>query len=118
MARFELKRWNPDAAQTLTQRRAGSWLRIAVDATTAAARNLAPVRTGRLQRSIAARPVERLGGGLKAGVRASAPYALWVEIGTRHTRPRPYLRPALGTVLALGGLLIERARGEHPEDGR
>jgi HK97 gp10 family phage protein len=49
-----------------------------------------PVDTGRLMRSIA---VDVAGSVLTA--RAGAPYASFVEQGTRYMKPQPFLRPAV-----------------------
>ncbi len=54
------------------------------------ARELAPVRTGRLRDSIR---ISRARRG-EAIVEATAPYAGYVEYGTRYMKPRPYMRPA------------------------
>lgn len=56
-----------------------------------AARSFAPRRTGRLASSIS--PQRRPGGGGRAVV--SAPYAGYVEYGTRHMRGRHYLKRAV-----------------------
>jgi HK97 gp10 family phage protein len=56
----------------------------------ALAKQLAPVRTGRLSGSIYAKIQEWV-----AEIGAEATYALFVEFGTRHMRARPYLYPAL-----------------------
>ena len=55
-----------------------------------AAKGKAPVRTGYLQSSIYSTVKEWV-----AEVGAEATYALFVELGTRHMRARPYLYPAL-----------------------
>lgn len=54
------------------------------------ARQLCPVRTGRLRASISA---EQQAAGAK--VVAAAPYAAAVEFGTRDAPAQPFLRPAL-----------------------
>jgi len=66
------------------------------------ARALAPVRTGRLRSSI-----ELLLTSFPLGfdVSATAPYAGFVEFGTRRMAPRPYMRPALDSHI----FQIERA---------
>lgn len=51
------------------------------------ARRLAPVDTGALRSSIAAVPSE-------GRVEARSDHAVYVELGTRHMRAQPYLRPA------------------------
>jgi HK97 gp10 family phage protein len=55
-----------------------------------AAKGKAPVRTGYLQSSIYSTVKDWV-----AEVGAEATYALFVELGTRHMRARPYLYPAL-----------------------
>jgi len=55
------------------------------------AKSLAPVRTGFLRNSIHA----ELPGGPMAYVKAYAPYAHYVEYGTRRMHARPYMRPAV-----------------------
>lgn len=55
------------------------------------ARRAAPVRTGRLRSSIRVAKVDRD----RAVIEAGAPYAGYVELGTRYMRAQPYLRPAL-----------------------
>jgi len=56
----------------------------------ALARQLVPVRTGRLRSSIYAKIREWV-----AEIGAEAAYALFVELGTRYMRARPYLYPAI-----------------------
>lgn len=58
------------------------------------ARGRAPVRTGRLRESIFAR---QTGKGTLSVV-AGAPYASFVEYGTRRMKARPFLRPAMAEV--------------------
>lgn len=55
------------------------------------AREIVPVRTGRLRNSIYWRKTGFLG----FEVGATMPYAGFVEYGTRYMRARPYLRPAM-----------------------
>jgi len=54
------------------------------------ARQLVPVKTGRLRGSIFTRVHEWV-----ANIGAEAPYAMFIEFGTRHVQARPYLYPAL-----------------------
>lgn len=54
----------------------------------------APVRTGALRDSIACDDAAWEGDTAAAAVTASAPYALFVELGTSRARPQPFLRPA------------------------
>ena len=61
------------------------------DSVASDAARFAPVRTGRLRASIEPGDVE----GDSVKVWARAPYAGYVEQGTRHMAPQPYLRPAL-----------------------
>ena len=49
------------------------------------------VQTGFLVRKITTEKIGRLA--YKVGV--NVPYGLYLELGTRHIRPRPWLRPAL-----------------------
>lgn len=56
----------------------------------AEARTRAPVRTGELRDSIT---VQEGDGGVQ--VVAAAPYAAYVELGTRHMPAEPYLMPSL-----------------------
>lgn len=55
----------------------------------------APVDTGELMQSIRARPINET----TWRVSAHAPHALYVEFGTYKTRPQPFLRPAVASVL-------------------
>lgn len=54
------------------------------------AQSLAPVRTGRLRASISFQQT----GATSGALRASAPYAGYVEHGTRDTRAQPFLEEA------------------------
>jgi len=54
------------------------------------AKQLAPVRTGRLRSSIYAKIQEWV-----AEIGAEATYAMFVEFGTRYMHARPYLYPAI-----------------------
>ena len=56
----------------------------------ALARQLVPVRTGHLRSTIYAKIQEWV-----AEIGAEATYALFVELGTRYMRARPYLYPAI-----------------------
>jgi len=56
----------------------------------ALARRIVPVRTGHLRSSIFAKIEEWV-----AQIGAEATYALFVELGTRYMRARPYLFPAI-----------------------
>ena len=92
--RFRLVRWQPGPAIIQVDDRARIWLVLASVHAALAARERAPVRTGRLRRSIVPLPLQRDRGRLWTAVWASAPYALWVEIGTRRMAAQPFLRPA------------------------
>lgn len=56
----------------------------------ASARRIVPVRTGHLRGSIFAKIKEWV-----AEIGAEATYAMFVELGTRYMRARPYLYPAI-----------------------
>jgi len=56
----------------------------------ALAKQLVPVRTGYLRSTIYAKIQEWV-----AEIGAEAPYALFVEFGTRHMQAQPYLYPAI-----------------------
>ena len=67
-------------------------LRAGAQRVLADARKGAPVRTGRLRRSLT---VQKVGGEYRVGWDPSvAPYGLFVEMGTNDTRAQPHLRPA------------------------
>ena len=59
------------------------------------ASRIAPRRTGRLAGSIRSYIVNDF----RARVEAGAPYALFVELGTRRMAAQPYLRPALARIV-------------------
>jgi HK97 gp10 family phage protein len=80
MGRFD------SAMQRHVHRQLASW---AADVK-ALARQLVPVRTGHLRSTIYAKIREWV-----AEIGAEATYALFVELGTRHMRARPYLYPAI-----------------------
>lgn len=61
------------------------------------ARADAPVDTGRLRSSITSEM-----DGDTAIVRATAPYAVYVELGTSRAPAQPYLKPALYTKRSVG----------------
>jgi HK97 gp10 family phage protein len=62
----------------------------------ARAKELAPVRTGTLRRSIHSIFED---GGLRGIVGPSVDYGAPVELGTRHMAARPYMRPSAALVL-------------------
>ncbi len=59
----------------------------------ATARALAPVESGGLRGSIFGQ-VHRGGGSVAGSVTASAPHAMYVEMGTSNTPAQPFLHPA------------------------
>ena len=61
----------------------------------ARAKELCPVRTGRLRDSIRAEVTEIAGDVLRAEVGTDVPYAAAVEMGTRRSAAQPFLFPAL-----------------------
>lgn len=110
--RFELTRWEPAPALNDMHARADRFLTRAAQFGTQIARLHAPVRTGRLRSSILPLPVRTNQQGRRSGgIWAQAPYALWVEIGTRRMAAQPYLRPALDQIRATAnGLLLTISR--------
>ena len=77
----------------------------------ALARQLVPVRTGHLQRSIYATIKEWV-----VNIGAEAAYALFVELGTRYMKAQPYLYPAIQEYLPMLEQIIleaiDRAKSE------
>ena len=77
----------------------------------ALARQLVPVKTGHLRRSIYAKISEWV-----TEVGAEATYAMFVELGTRYMRARPFIYPAVQECLpqleAIIGEAIETAKRE------
>ncbi len=70
----------------------------------ARAQQLAPIRTGQLRASIGY--VYRQNDHTLQ-IYADAMYAIFVEYGTRHMRPQPYIRPALLEAGRLAGIDLE-----------
>jgi HK97 gp10 family phage protein len=66
----------------------------------ARAKELAPVRTGNLRRSIHSELASVSTESALAKVGTNVEYAPYVEYGTRRMSPRPYLRPAFDTAKA------------------
>ena len=66
------------------------------DRIVALARQIVPVKTGRLQQSIDVKELKP--SELTVTVGASAPYAGFVEYGTSRMAERPYMRPAIDAV--------------------
>ena len=64
---------------------------VLADMTTARAKQIVPVRTGTLQRSIETRRL----GPCKYAVETVVEYAPLVEFGTMYMRAQPFMRPAL-----------------------
>jgi len=59
------------------------------------AREVVPVRTGRLRDSIVAETPIMSGDEIKCVISANTEYAIYVEMGTKKMKARPYLKPAL-----------------------
>ena len=59
------------------------------------ARQLVPVKTGRLRDSIVAETPTMSGDEIRCVISASTTYALFVELGTWKMKARPYLKPSL-----------------------
>lgn len=72
----------------------GRWLLTAATNVEGRAKHACPVDTGRLRASIT-HTIGRDGDGLFADVGTDVEYGPYVEFGTRHQRPQPFLRPAL-----------------------
>ena len=66
------------------------------------AKNIVPVKTGRLQRSIRVMSLQ----GNSVFVGTSFPYAGYVEFGTIYNRPQPYIRPAMAITSKIMGKKI------------
>lgn len=83
----------------------------------ARARQLAPVRTGRLRSSIdfvvAGEGPERR----TLSIQALVPYAIYQEFGTRFMAPHPYIRPALNEIGRIWGADIEMMFGATSSRG-
>lgn len=62
------------------------------------AQRFAPVDTGRLRAGIHAEDPEETAAGWSVRVVSDAEYSIYVELGTRNMRARPFLRPALWKV--------------------
>lgn len=62
------------------------------------ARQLCPVLTGDLRRSLRLQPATRGATGPSGAVVAGSDHAIYVEMGTRRMRAEPFLRPALEAV--------------------
>lgn len=83
------------------------------------ARQLAPVRTGRLRRSIqgGAKQNRNSRGQFQSGwyvtVGSDVEYAQFVEQGTRYMQAQPYLEPALNAVMPRAQAIIAAAIAEH-----
>lgn len=71
------------------------------------AKELAPVRTGTLRRSITS-DVQQLGNRVVAVVGTNVRYAPYVELGTRRKVARPYLKPALAQKAAQALAIIKQ----------
>lgn len=79
----------------------------------AAARRKVPVRTGYLQSTIYAKVKEWI-----VEVGAEAAYAMYVELGTRYMRARPYLYPAIQEYLPkLEAIISEAIEAAKQEAG-
>lgn len=112
----EMKRKLRDISNEVGGRKAQAALRLAAAPIVNRAKELAPVRTGTLRRSIA---VEDGPGELEVSIGTDVEYAIFQEFGTVHMAARPFLRPALeqegpafGKELAsiLGNLMEAAAR--------
>ena len=59
------------------------------------ARQIVPVKTGRLRDSIVTETPVMSGNEIKCVISANTYYAIYVECGTSRMKSRPYLKPAL-----------------------
>jgi HK97 gp10 family phage protein len=94
---METIRFYPDALAQLLESTSGPVAKDLLRRTIkveSAAKRLCPVDTGRLRSSIT-HSVERDAKGLAGIVGTDVEYGIHVELGTRRSRPQPYLRPAL-----------------------
>lgn len=82
------------AADRTAAAQAGRLVRETAADVTATAKQLAPVRTGNLRRSIT-HQVNNVPGGIEAVVGTSVEYAHFLERGTSRMAPRAFLGPAL-----------------------
>jgi HK97 gp10 family phage protein len=80
-----MQRFDSDM-QSHVHRQLASW----AETVKASAKQLAPVRTGHLRNSVYSKISEWV-----AEIGSEAAYALFVELGTRRTRARPYFFPAV-----------------------
>jgi HK97 gp10 family phage protein len=82
-------------AQTRIETELAAAIEQAAALVEARAKELCPVRTGRLRDSIRAAVTEIAGDVLRAEVSSDVPYAAAVELGTRRAPAQPFLFPAL-----------------------
>jgi len=91
--------WNPNAVKALLKnKQVTERLEQLGDMVAERARQRVPVDTGELRNSIDTETVTGKGGAPEVRVVASAPHAMYVELGTERSRPRPFLRPALAFI--------------------
>lgn len=88
---------NVDALKASMKERVGRALKEAAARAAEKARERVPVDTGFLQGSIGAREEEP---GRRWVVEATAPYAAFVELGTRNMAAQPYIIPSVEEVRA------------------
>ncbi len=96
--------WAADAIKARIFGDIDTRMRAAGQSIVARAQALAPVRTGQLRASIGFvynQTTHTL------QIYGDAPYAIFVEYGTRHMRPQPYIRPALLEAGRLMGINLE-----------
>ncbi len=96
--------WFGDAIRNRIYGDIDTRMRAAGQAAVARAQALVPVRTGHLKSSIGYiyRQSDHT-----LQLYADAMYAIFVEYGTRHMRPQPYIRPALLEAGRLAGINLE-----------
>ncbi|WP_422929193.1 HK97-gp10 family putative phage morphogenesis protein [Singulisphaera sp. PoT] len=106
--------WFGDRVQKHLIEAIGEKMRRAGEAAAQEARSLAPARTGTLQSSIGYSYDES---SRTLRVSVEAPYAAYVELGTRNMPARPFLRPALEAIAREFGGSVAVDLGSSPQVG-
>lgn len=103
--------WTPNVLINAVNRQIDTRMTRAGVAMVARARELVPVRTGKLRDSIGFiyRQSDRT-----VQLYADAPYALFIEFGTYRTHAQPFLRPAIAEASLVWGGSVEAGFGGAP----